>query len=108
MILLRLSLEAARAGNRASRKPPLTSSLEKILESIFEVGGGDRSFGGVGNGLFAQVVEGEGPGRGEATAPGGLIQDEPHQLQRHLCVGLALFQNASLRSAAISIQPSAF
>jgi hypothetical protein len=85
------------------REGSLPGLLEKLLELVFEVSGGDRSFGGVGDGLLAEVVEGEGSGRGESPAP-GLIQNEPHQLQRHLRVGLALFQGASLRSAAISFQ----
>jgi hypothetical protein len=40
------------------------------------------------------VVEGEGPGRGEAAAP-GLIQDKPHQLQSDLRVRLMLLQSVS-------------
>jgi hypothetical protein len=69
----------------------LLALLEKLFELVFEIRSGDRPFGGVGDGLFAEVVEREGSGRGEATAP-GLVQDEPHQLQRHLRVGLTLLQ----------------
>jgi hypothetical protein len=76
------------------RKAPL---LEQFLELVFEVGGGGRSFGRVGDGLFAEVVEGEGAGRGEAAAP-GLVQDKPHQLQCYLRVGLALLQSTSLQA----------
>ena len=65
--------------------------LEELLELLFEVVRSNRAFGTVGDGLFAEVIEGEGPGRGEATAP-GLIQDEPHQLERHLRIRLALLQ----------------
>lgn len=70
--------------------------MEKLFELIFEVISGSCSFGCIGDGLFAQVVEGEGTGWGEATAP-GLIQDQPHQIQRHLRVRLALLQGVSLR-----------
>jgi hypothetical protein len=64
---------------------------------VFEVGSGDRPLGGVGYGLFAEVIEGESPGRGETAAP-GLLQDQAHQLQRHLRVRLALLQNFSLEA----------
>jgi hypothetical protein len=81
-------------GSRLIRKAPL---LKQFLKLVFEVGGGDRPFGRVGDGLFAEVVEGKGPGRGEAAAP-GLVQDKPHQLQCYLRVGLALLQGTSLRA----------
>jgi hypothetical protein len=65
---------------------------------VFEVGGGDRPFGGVGYILFAEVIEGESSGRGETAVP-GLLQDQPHQLQRHLRIHLTLLQNFSYREA---------
>ena len=57
--------------------------LEELLEVLFKVVGSYGAFGIVGDGLFAQVVEGEGSGWREA-AVSGLIQDDPHQLQRNL------------------------
>ena len=64
--------------------------MEELFEAVFEVVGGDRSFGGVGYGFLAEVVEGEGPGRGEAAAP-GLIQDETHQIQGDFGLALVRF-----------------
>lgn len=63
--------------------------MQKLLEIIFEVLGSNRALRVVGNGLLAEVIEGEGTRRREAAAT-GLLQDEPHQLQSDL--GLALAQ----------------
>ena len=91
-------------GLGASPLPPLSVTLlEKLLELVFEVVGGDSPVGGVGDGLFAEVVEGEGTGRGEAAAP-GLIQDEPHQLQRYFRVRLALLQVSPLERTGLVLK----
>ena len=91
-------------GAGASPLPPLSGTLlEKLLELVFEVVGGDSPVGGVGDGLFAEVVEGEAAGRGEAAAP-GLIQDEPHQLQRYFRFRLALLQVSPLERTGLVLK----
>src|SRR5215216_152504 len=66
-----------------------TRLLEELLEVVLEVFGGDRAVGGVGDGLLAEVVEGEGAGRGEPAAA-GMLQDQPHQFQGDFGLALAL------------------
>lgn len=66
---------------------PSRLRLEELFEFAFEVFRRDRAFGGVRHGLFAKMVKREGPGRGEAAAP-GLLHDEPHEFEGYL--GLAL------------------
>ena len=75
--------------------------LEEFLEVVLEVLGGDRALGGVGDGILAEMVEGEGAGRGEPTAA-GMLQDEPHQLQGDLCFALALLHTDDRLSEGLS------
>src|SRR5918994_3103084 len=77
---------------------PAEVLLEQLLQVLFEVVSGYALFRGVGDGLFAEVVEGEGTGRGKPPAP-GVFQDEPHQLHGDLGLALALLhRGASLRA----------
>jgi hypothetical protein len=79
----------------------LKTLLQELLEVVLKVLGGHRTLGGVGDGLLAEVVEGEGAGRGEPAAA-GLLQDEAHQLQGDLGLALALLHTRDRLSEGLS------
>src|ERR687895_2255471 len=72
--------------------------LKQLLQVLFQVVRGYAVFRGVGDGLLAEVVEGQSTGRRESPAP-GVFQDEPHKLQGDFGLALALLHtDASLRA----------
>jgi hypothetical protein len=72
-------------GYAAGRREVSRDLLEQLFEPVLQVIGGDVALRVIGNGLFAQMIEGEGSGRREPP-PAGLLQHQPREVQSHLGV----------------------